>query len=356
MPQKNNSIFAPFVESYPLIIKHIITEVELYKKAKRSYLIILQDNKSIYDLEKNLPFFLGKQMENYETCLIPDYNCEPYDYMSPSQALISTKIQGLYKLVSSSKPHIILTTYKGLITKVIPKNILQNVTFKLAVNQQVGLSLLCSQLVDSGFKRVDNATSIGEFAARGDIVDLVYIADNGYRIDFLGDNIEKIRDYNPITQSSKGTSHNEITVYPVDETIMNENNIKTFKERYEAVSNDFSNILYQSIMAGIRAINYYHYLPLFYNRLDTVLDYLPSNTFTLIPENIIIKAKDYIQEIYNIYNTRLSSGGNNNKAIDGDKNFLLSPEHLYLNDHGLDSLLLSSSLNILTIADNTVFI
>ncbi len=59
-------------------------------------------------------------------------------------------------------------------------------------------------LADSGYERVGQAEVRGEFSLRGGILDVFpYTSDTPYRIDFLGETIETIRPFDPISQRSE---------------------------------------------------------------------------------------------------------------------------------------------------------
>ena len=62
---------------------------------------------------------------------------------------------------------------------------------------------LPQRLTELGYTRRPVASDKGEFAIRGGILDLFPVASSDpYRIDFLGDEIEKIRTFDPIGQKS----------------------------------------------------------------------------------------------------------------------------------------------------------
>ena len=63
--------------------------------------------------------------------------------------------------------------------------------FSLKVGEEIGIENLTRKLVDFGFERVDYVTTLGQFAVRGDVVD-VFVEDHPTRIEFFDDEIEKI--------------------------------------------------------------------------------------------------------------------------------------------------------------------
>jgi transcription-repair coupling factor (superfamily II helicase) len=73
----------------------------------------------------------------------------------------------------------------------------------LKPGQDVSPLDLAELLVDAGFTREDPADEDGEFAVRGEIVDIFAAGDAPpVRLEFIGDTIETLRTYDPATQRS----------------------------------------------------------------------------------------------------------------------------------------------------------
>ena len=70
--------------------------------------------------------------------------------------------------------------------------------------QEIQQSELAAQLSDLGFERVDFVFQPGQYAVRGSIVDIYsYGHDIPFRLDFFGDEIESIREFDIEDQLSK---------------------------------------------------------------------------------------------------------------------------------------------------------
>ena len=99
----------------------------------------------------------------------------------------------------------IIVTYPEAVAEPVPaKEELSAVSFQLSVGQEIQQSALSSQLSDLGFERVDFVFQPGQYAMRGSIVDIYsYSHDTPYRLDFFGDEIESIREFDIEDQLSK---------------------------------------------------------------------------------------------------------------------------------------------------------
>ena len=102
------------------------------------------------------------------------------------------------------------------------------------------------------------------------------------RLDFFGDTLKLIRAFDPETQLSVG-SLRSLDLAPVSEARLTTESIRRFRQAYAA---EFGaprrgDALDQAVSEGRRAIGLEHWLPLFYERMDTVFDYVGDAPFAL---------------------------------------------------------------------------
>ena len=99
----------------------------------------------------------------------------------------------------------IIVTYPEAIAETVPaKEELSAVSVQYRVGQEIQQSALSSQLLELGFERVDFVFQPGQYAVRGSIVDIYsYSHDTPFRLDFFGDEIDSIREFDIEDQLSK---------------------------------------------------------------------------------------------------------------------------------------------------------
>ncbi|MBO4518895.1 MAG: transcription-repair coupling factor [Paludibacteraceae bacterium] len=100
---------------------------------------------------------------------------------------------------------LIIVTYPEAVVEPVPaKEELSGRSLTLKVGQEIQQTALASQLADLGFERVDFVFQPGQYAVRGSIVDIYsYSHDIPYRLDFFGDEIDSIREFDIEDQLSK---------------------------------------------------------------------------------------------------------------------------------------------------------
>ncbi len=98
---------------------------------------------------------------------------------------------------------VIVTSIDALLHKVLPLGEIERRTMRLEWGARIPLERLAGRLADAGYERQSVVESRGEFSVRGGIVD-VYPpnADAPLRIDFFGEEIESIREFDASTQRS----------------------------------------------------------------------------------------------------------------------------------------------------------
>ncbi|MBL8577155.1 MAG: transcription-repair coupling factor [Mesorhizobium sp.] len=211
----------------------------------------------------------------------PAWDCLPYDRVSPGADAAARRLDALAAMAALRKaPHraLILTTANSLLQRVPPAEVIEAQGFRAKPGNQVNMNELISRLEKSGFERVPTVRDVGEFAVRGGILDLYAPgADEALRLDFFGDTLETIRAFDVATQRTTG-ARPQVTLQPMTEVTLTPETISRFRRNYieafGAPSRDDG--LYAAISESRRFAGMEHWLPFYYERLDTLFDYLPG--------------------------------------------------------------------------------
>ncbi|MBN9074524.1 MAG: DEAD/DEAH box helicase, partial [Rhizobiales bacterium] len=211
----------------------------------------------------------------------PAWDCLPYDRVSPGADAAARRLAAMGAMIALAKaPHraLVLTTANAVLQRVPPAQTIDAQTFRAKPGNQVDMNALVSRLETAGFERVSTVRDIGEFAVRGGILDL--FAPGGaeaLRLDFFGDTLESIRAFDIATQRTTG-QRGEMALQAMSEVALTPDTISRFRRAYIEAFGAPSpeDALYAAISEGRRFAGMEHWLPFFYERLDTVFDYLPE--------------------------------------------------------------------------------
>ena len=225
----------------------------------------------------NAAFF----MPEFEVLSFPAWDCLPYDRAAPHPSIMAERVATLARLASAVPKGrtLIVTTASAFLQKLPPAASFSGAKLTLKKGADLPIEALGRRLQDFGYRRSGKAMEPGEYAVRGSILDVFAsgIGDQALRIDFFGDEIESIRWFDPLTQRSTDAVE-VITLYPVSEIQLTEKNAATFRERYRQLFGVPSkeDTLYASVSNLHYSIGMEHWMPLFYERTETLLDYVPE--------------------------------------------------------------------------------
>ena len=280
-----------------------------------------------------------------EVLLFPAWDCLPYDRVSPHAALQGQRLATLGRLQKPfTKPCVVLTTINAVGQKTVPPDVLLESCLTLATGGSSPVETLRKFLAHNGYVVASTVREPGEFAVRGGILD-VFPADGEQpvRLDFFGDEIESLRTFDPLTQTTLGTV-GALTLSPISEALLNERAIAHFRSGYRALFGAVteSDPLYNAVSAGQKFPGLEHWLGLFYPHLATVFDYAPQAPviFDAQAEEAL---KSRHQQIEDFYQARLglyeASRRNKKKGASLTAYKPVPVERLYLGPVALDALL-----------------
>ncbi|RDL51749.1 Transcription-repair-coupling factor [Ensifer sp. M14] len=296
---------------------------------------ILSDGQRIADLEQ----VLGFVAPDIPVLTLPGWDCLPYDRVSPSADTSARRLAALSALIAHrKKPHaaIVLVTVNAALQKISPQDVIESLAFSARPGNQVRMDDVAARLERNGFERVPTVREVGEYAVRGGILD-VFVPGSGdpLRLDFFGDTLETIRSFDPASQRTTGQVRS-LDLNPMSEVSLTPDTISHFRTRYLSLfgATTRDDALYQAVSEGRRYAGMEHWLPLFYDRLETVFDYLQG--FRIVTDHLAREAaaerSKLILDYYDARHTAASPG--RSLATQGTPYKPVPAEFLYLNSEG----------------------
>jgi transcription-repair coupling factor (superfamily II helicase) len=276
-----------------------------------------------------------------EVLRFPAWDCLPYDRVSPNPALVSERIATLARLLEKpAGARIVLTTVNALVQRVPPRHVFHGASLALAEAGSVDPEALIRFLDANGYGRAGTVMEPGEYAVRGGIID---IFPSGHpdpvRLDMFGDTIESIRAFDPASQRS-GVRLRRVALRPVSEVFLDKDSVARFRTGWRELFGPAAaeDPLYLSVSEGRRHPGMEHWVPLFHQSMETLLDYLPGASCSLdhqAPE-VLAARLEMIADHYNARRTVPREGEVPYRA--------LPPDRLYLDQAGWDAMLAGGPL------------
>ncbi len=140
------------------------------------------------------------------------------------------RMQCLRRLVEG-RPTTVVTTFAALMTPQVPMRILKESVLTLQKGGRASMQELAARLVRIGYEKNYQAEAPGQFAMRGDILDIFDLTEeNPYRVEFFDDEVESIRSFDPESQRSIEPLET-IRIYPATEMILSDRRLEDGLER-----------------------------------------------------------------------------------------------------------------------------
>src|SRR5918996_5593416 len=210
-------------------------------------------------------------------CLLPDWETLPYDQFSPHQDLVSERLATPYRIQRAEFDVAVVPASTALV-RLCPPAYLAGHTFFLKTAERISLQKLKEQLVVAAYQHVTQVVSPGEVRFRGGLIDLFPMGSAlPYRLDLDDELIEAIKTFDVDTQRTL-YAVKEIRMLPAREFPLDDAGRGSFRSRWrELFEGDPSKkSLYRDISNGVPAAGVEYYLPLFFESVATIFDYLPQ--------------------------------------------------------------------------------
>ncbi|GCE79203.1 transcription-repair coupling factor [Komagataeibacter oboediens] len=293
---------------------------------------VCRDDASMARIADLLAFIAPKA----EILRFPGWDCLPYDRVSPNPAIVAERVATLTRLLEKTgAPRIVLTTVMGIVQRVAPRAAFAGQSMTIKTGESLDAPFLMELLIAHGYNRTDTVMDQGEFATRGGIFDIFPAGDSEpVRLDLFGDEVENIRRFDPGTQRSTAKI-DSLTMRPVADFSLDPASISRFRTGWRdlfgpAAAND---PLYQHISDGRRHAGMEHWLPLFHEQMETLVDYLPGVSISLAnqAEEVLVTRLEMIADHYD---------ARRQPTREGEVPYRPLPPHLmYLDRKGWDAMI-----------------
>jgi transcription-repair coupling factor (superfamily II helicase) len=201
----------------------------LGKKTGRTILYVGRSNREIEDFRSDIEFFHSalnpgnsEQSLAAPVMMVPASEGDPYDGASPHAEILEQRALALYA-ASAAPAHdgpgsqIFLTSLRALAERTASPQSLRASGISLKVGDEMPLELIVDMLISTGYVREEPVAAVGDFSMRGGILDVFSPAhDMPHRIEFFGDAVESIREFDIDTQRSTGRA-TESVIAPMRE-------------------------------------------------------------------------------------------------------------------------------------------
>jgi transcription-repair coupling factor (superfamily II helicase) len=190
------------------------------------------------------------------------------------ERLLTLSALSQYHLPFGEKPEsppIIVTSARAAMTRTIPRRDFLKASKRLSTGQSFKIETLIHDWVGLGYQVEDTVVEPGQISRRGGILDIWVPADSyPSRLDFFGDEIETIRQFDPASQRTL-TKLDSLLVTPAREYIQSKKSLSDLPTHVGQEVSEF-------------------HIPLIYKNAASLLDYLPPRSLVLVDDLSMVES------------------------------------------------------------------
>lgn len=251
-------------------------------------LIITDDEAAAKRLSDDINSMAGSSI----SCVYPakDFTFTPVETVSREYE--HTRL-GVLSRLAGGEPLCVCASAEAVMQVTIPKNILLERTVTLQTGGTVNTDELTHMLSAAGYSRCDKVEDVCRFSVRGSIIDIFPVSEPfPVRIELWGDDIDTMAYFDPETQR-RTENVQTVKISPAMETLFDSDEAliaameKLSKaargKRMDLIRSNFARDI-DRVRNGLSLGSIDKYLPVAYERPETVFDYLPEDGVVIFSE------------------------------------------------------------------------
>ena len=309
----------------------------LQRDSGKTFAVITQSTRDLEPWERDVRFWhaalTASADSGSEILVLPASETDPYAGISPHAQTLERRALALWQLQQGT-PSIVLLTARALARKTVSPEAIARAGVVLRRDEEYSPEVLVEKLMATGYVREDPVGAVGEFSMRGGIVDVWPPGREApVRLEFFGDTIDSLREFDPENQLSTGQLKvvevppmHEYAVTPIDFQIWSEGAHERWSdERFARSLRDRTAFADE----GEAFAGWEWLIPITMNCTSTVFDHL-GDAVLVIDEPAGVES--YLSEFYERLSDRY-------REIDQADDIALAPEELFLTTQELQQLI-----------------
>jgi transcription-repair coupling factor (superfamily II helicase) len=178
----------------------------LAHQLNRPLVVLTPDNEAADELRQATSSFLGwleGASSSAAASVLPALDCLPYEGRSPHPDISERRAVALWN-VGHGRTRVIFVPLAAALGRFRDKSFYASLAVELKLGDELGMEDLIEHLAGVGYEKGEPVSSVGQFSVRGGIID-VFPPDAAwpFRIEFFGDRIESLREFDPDSQRSR---------------------------------------------------------------------------------------------------------------------------------------------------------
>ncbi|MDZ7660606.1 transcription-repair coupling factor [Fodinibius sp.] len=133
----------------------------------------------------------------------PETGHKPYDDQQITDSSVVVQRSEVLEKINTNPKAVLVTSAAAIFEKIVAPDVFTDASLTIKKRDSVEIDNLKEELVDQEYERVKFVNQPGEFAHRGGILDVFpYSGEYPIRLEFFGDEVDSIREFDPDSQRS----------------------------------------------------------------------------------------------------------------------------------------------------------
>ena len=287
---------------------HLLARAALDPRADGPVFTVAADDAAARVLAGDAAFFLGAQVREWgvegSVLVVPEIDVSPYADTAADPRATALRLASLHRLVDAHEdpPRLIVASVRSLLRRVIAPAAFLSLCTRWSRGDLLDREEAAATLGRAGYTRADVVEDPGTYAVRGGVID-VFVPSLRFpvRIELFGDEIERMRLFDPETQRGLRPVE-QCPIHPVRETVPTipgplRARVLALADASETPSSKSRQVL-ENLDAGVDFFGVEALAPVFHAGMVPLWEYLPAGTRWFIdePEALIGLAEQALQE------------------------------------------------------------
>jgi transcription-repair coupling factor (superfamily II helicase) len=253
--------------------------------------VLGRDVASSHRLEAELAVFLPPDLPVLH---FPDWEVLPYDIYSPVADLVSQRIATLNRLPTTRRGVLVLPAATAM-QRLAPRSHVLGAHVDFRVGERLDIGEQRRRFDAAGYRHVPQVLEPGDYATRGALLDVFPMGSaEPYRVELFDDAIDTIRTFDPETQRSAARVE-AVQLLAGREVPTSEAAAKrlrgALRDRFDIDPRRCP--VYQDVAEGVAPAGIESYLPLYFDRTDTIFDYLGNDALLVLDAAALQSAESF---------------------------------------------------------------
>jgi len=195
--------------------------VGLWQTLRRPLIVVTAQDRNVEPLTLDVAFFHGELTPNgsVRVAAFPGWETDPYAGFSPHAEIQEERATTLWK-IRHNQVDVVVTSLRAIATRLVSPADFDTFSLHITAGEDLSQELLVEYLTTAGYIRQEPVGGQGEFSIRGGIVDVFSpLMRNPVRVEFFGDTVDSIREFDLDDQRSRGPARH-VDILPMQDVLI----------------------------------------------------------------------------------------------------------------------------------------